>query len=202
MSFPIFRQKYPSEVWMSLKYYTEHVETFPLMPVCSCPNRSNTADARVIFGDLGSYPDSVMKSNRIKVINNLKPRFFFSMVVCAAEILKMVKIENRVIVEKFADLEYSVLLYNHRDLIPEISDLYYFLRKFFLYLFCQLCWIYSLLGYSYSCQYYRQGLHLACSLRIFSWSIIIPSNNVSGLGGQPGTYISTGRKVPHPCTVL
>ena len=36
---------------------------------------------------------------------------------------------------------------------------------------------------------------------IFSWSFISPSITLSGRGGQPGMYTSTGMMVSMPCTV-
>src|SRR5205807_5981445 len=39
-------------------------------------------------------------------------------------------------------------------------------------------------------------------LRIFSWSMMIACSKASGLGGQPGTYTSTGTNSCAPFTIL
>ena len=45
------------------------------------------------------------------------------------------------------------------------------------------------------------GTHLNGSdVRTLSWSFRIPYMSISGFGGQPGTYTSTGTIVSTPCT--
>jgi hypothetical protein len=91
VSFPILRQKNPSEIRMPLEYYSEHVKTFSFVPISTCPNRCNRVDMGVILWNLSphSYPVKVFYG--IKVIYNFESRFLFTMVINATKILEVFK---------------------------------------------------------------------------------------------------------------
>ena len=47
----------------------------------------------------------------------------------------------------------------------------------------------------------RTSLERGSPFMIFSWSLMIPSISISGRGGQPGTYMSTGTIWSTPWTI-
>src|SRR3989338_570070 len=171
---------------MAVKPYAKHVPALALKPVCHRPERTDGINSRVCLrqGHLYSYPLFILQG--IKMINYLETRLFLSEIINRSQVHKEIIREFRHFFQKAAYLNYVHPLDHCRVVTPERVGLYNGVKEPFLKFFK---------GDAFHPQ-------ISCFwFCIFSCSFIMPSSTVSGLGGHPGMYTSTGTMVSIPCTV-
>src|SRR5438445_1021880 len=174
---PGLRQFDPPEVRMPVEDDAEEVEDLAFVPVRRREQPDHRRDVRVLAGhtDLDAQPVPVL--HRIQVVRNPDPRIA-TRPVGTGDIREGIEPQCRIGPEALQQIQQPASTGDQRDLAPALHHV-------------------PVRGSKQPGQFRR--LHLILASRItLAWSLRIPYISISGRGGHPAVYTSTGTIVSTP----